>query len=85
MQSCKCMMMRWQHIAIWNSVCSKCGRDMEFNVKMNGEDGLYYVYWNRHPCEVGEDPALLGEVHFLASQTMTALHEHIPEEFRPVK
>ena len=78
MQSCRCPVVRWQHVDVWRGECQKCGREMEFDIKMNGEDGRYMAYWNKHRCEVGgDDPLLLGEVTWCSSLTMTSLREHV--------
>jgi hypothetical protein len=50
---------------------------MEFDIKMNCEDGRYMAYWNKHPCEAGDDPVLLGEVTWCSSVTLTSLREHV--------
>jgi hypothetical protein len=70
---------RWQHIDVWVGECQKCGREMEFNIKMDGEDGRYYAYWNRHPCEADGDPLLLGELTWSSSTTLTSLRERVAE------
>ena len=79
MPNCRCPLARWQHIDVWLGGCQKCGREMEFNIKMSGEDGRYYAYWNRHDCEVGTDALLLGEVTWVTSETLTSLRGRIAE------
>ncbi len=85
MPSCKCPLVRWQHVDVWRGECQKCGREMEFDIKMHGEDGRYMAYWNRHPCETGDDPVLLGEVTWCSSLTLTSLREHISKILVPSK
>ena len=79
MPNCRCPLARWQHIDTWVGECQKCGREMEFNIKMDGEDGYYWAYWNRHPCEVDDDPLLVGEVTWCRAQTLTSLRERVAE------
>lgn len=79
MPNCRCPLARWQHIDVWLGECQKCGREMEFNVKMDGEDGHYYAYWNRHACEADGDPLLLGEITWSSRQTLTSLRERVAE------
>lgn len=79
MPNCRCPLARWQHIDTWVGECQKCGREMEFNIKMDGEDGRYYAYWNRHPCEADGDPLLLGELTWSSSTTLTSLRERVAE------
>lgn len=77
MPNYRCPVARWQHVDVWREECWQCGREIEFSVKMNGEDGYYQAYWNKHSCEVGNDSQLLGEVTWVSAQTLTSLRGYI--------
>lgn len=73
MPQCRCPVARWQHVDIWLGECQLCGRELEFSIKMEGDTGRYFAYWNRHDCEAGSDGLLVGEVTWLSAETLTSL------------